>query len=202
MADPLRLESDSPWKEGLDHDFPGFLALCFADAHTLADWAQDWSSLETELRPALPDAATGTRLADKLVQAIAAGSDEPRLLHVEVQGRPEAGFAHRMHVYNYRAEDARGRPVISLGVLADEDPNWRPTEYVFAQAGCERILRWPVFKLLDWADRLEELEAGPHLFARLVVAHLVAQQTLRDMGGGANGNCGCFAGWRGAIWRR
>jgi hypothetical protein len=175
------MDYDSPWKEALDRYFPAFLACFFPRTHAGIDWTHDYESLDAELRKIAPDAETGTRHIDKLVKARRLDSAEPRLLHVEVQNQHETEFTHRIHVYNYRAEDVNARPVTTLVVLGDESPTWRPAEYVYEEDGCRRTLSWPVVKLLDYADRLEEIEAGPHLFMRLVVAHLVAQRTREDV---------------------
>jgi hypothetical protein len=41
--------------------------------------------------------------------------------------------------------------VASLAVLADDDPNWRPTEFRNTLFGCEAGLHFPAVKLLDFA---------------------------------------------------
>jgi hypothetical protein len=172
---------DSPWKEAMDRYFDPFLAFFFPKIHALLDWSSDHESLDSDLRKLAADAGTGVRYIDKLVKAARARSRDKRLVHVEVQCQKEEGFAHRLHVYNYRCEDVHSHPVLTLVVLGDEDPDWRPAEYVFEEEGCERILRWPLVKLLDHAGRINELEAGPHLFGWMVVAHLLAQQTPTDI---------------------
>jgi hypothetical protein len=42
-------------------------------------------------------------------------------LHLEVQAWREAGFERRVYVYNSRAEDRFGQPVVSLVLLLDDD---------------------------------------------------------------------------------
>ena len=57
------------------------------------------------------------------------GRQQWMLLHVEVQHARVAHFAARLYRYNYRAFDVYGRPVITLAVLADAHPHWRPNHY-------------------------------------------------------------------------
>jgi hypothetical protein len=172
---------DSPWKEAMDRYFAWFLLFFFPKIHALLDWRHDYEPLDAELRKLAPDAETGKRLIDKLIKSSKAGTGDTRLIHVEVQCRKEDGFARRMHVYNYRIEDVHAQPVLTLVVLGDADLEWRPNEYVFEEEGCQRILRWLVVKLLDFADRLEELAANTNLFGSLVVAHLVSQRRAEDV---------------------
>ena len=58
------------------------------------------------------------------------------LVHVEVQGQPQAEFAERMYVYNYRLYDLHRQQVASLAVLADEQAGWRPSEFGYELWGC------------------------------------------------------------------
>jgi hypothetical protein len=110
-----------------------------------------------------------------------AGGDEAWvLIHVEVQAQPEAIFAQRMFVYNYRVFDRYNRVVVSLGVLADSNPVWRPDRYSHGLWGCEVGIRFPVAKLLDFRAREAELETSSNPFGVLVLAHLKTQETRQD----------------------
>jgi hypothetical protein len=171
---------DSPWKEAMDRYFEWFMGFFFPRQHALIDWQRDSDSLDAELRKLAADSETGKRLVDKLVSVYRVDGEDRRLAHIEFQARKEAEFPHRLHVYNYRIEDIHRQPVWTLVLLADEDPDWRPTEYRFEEEGCERTLRWPLVKLLDYAARMEELVNGENLFGWLVVAQLVAQRTRND----------------------
>jgi hypothetical protein len=85
-----------------------------------------------------------------------------------------------MYVYNCRVFDKYNRCVASLAVLADDDPNWRPTEFHQALFDCEAGLHFPSVNLLDFAAREAELEATTNPFAKVVLAHLKAQETSGD----------------------
>jgi hypothetical protein len=172
---------DSPWKGALEHFFPEFLAFFFPDAHAGIDWRQGYQFLDKELQQIVREAELGRRVADVLAQVWRNGGEEAWVLvHVEVQGQQQAGFAERMYVYNYRLYDRYRRPVASLAVLADEQPGWRPQEFGYDLWGCRAGLVFPAVKLLDYSARWSDLESNSNAFATVVMAHLKAQETKRD----------------------
>ena len=97
------------------------------------------------------------------------------LIHVEVQGEPEADFAARMYTYHYRLLDRYGVDVVSLAVLADASPSFRPQRFQRGRWGCEVDFRFPVAKLLDLDARWAELESSDNVFALVVMAQLKAK---------------------------
>ena len=48
------------------------------------------------------------------------------MLHVEVQGQRAPNFAKRMFTYYYRLLDQFDQDVISVALLTDANPRWRP----------------------------------------------------------------------------
>jgi hypothetical protein len=172
---------DSPWKEALDVYFGPFLALFFPHIHRDIDWSRHYEMLDKELQQLLPKAAQGRRTVDKLVKVWRKnGAEAGILIHIEVQTRRERGFGPRMFVYNSRIADRYNRDVVSLAVLADEDPNWRPDNYEWELWGCRKGIWFPPAKLLDYANRERELEESRNPFAKVVLAHLKALATHRD----------------------
>jgi hypothetical protein len=127
------------------------------------------------------EAEVGRRYVDKLVRVWTRdGAECWVLIHVEVQTTREAEFPRRMYVYNYRVFDRYNKPVASLAVLADDDPNWRPDGFHYRLFGCEVGIRFPPVKLLDFAAQEALLEASDNPFARVVLAHLKARETHQD----------------------
>jgi hypothetical protein len=106
-----------------------------------------------------------------------AGEEEWVLVHVEVQSQHDAGFAARMYRYNHRLLDKHGRMPVSLAVLGDESPTWRPNTHSEGRWGCEVRFQFPVAKLVDYKGRDAELEANSNPFAAVVLAHRKAQET-------------------------
>jgi hypothetical protein len=87
-----------------------------------------------------------------------------------------------MCVYNSRIFDAHLRDVVSLAVLADDHPNWRPAAYRRGLWGCSVGMTFPAAKLLDFQGRDAELEASHNPFAKVVLAHLKTLATRGDPG--------------------
>ena len=177
----MTADYDSPWKEALDAYFESFLALLFPEVHAQLDWSRGYESLDKEFQQIVREAEVGRKYVDKLVKVwTKTGAECWVLIHVEVQSDRDAEFPLRMFVYHYRIFDRYNRAVASLAVLADDDPNWRPSEFRQDLFGCEVGLRFPAVKLLDFAAKDAELEASDNPFAKVVLAHLKARETRGD----------------------
>ncbi len=182
MTDPLLpTPLDAPWKQVLEQLFPEFVAFFLPVAHQEIDWEKGYELLDTELQAIVREADVGLRLADKLVRVYRRG-EGPSLVyvHVEVQGQVDPDFARRMFVYHYRIRDRHDERVFSLAVLGDLDPEWRPAGFGYELWGCRLQFDFPVFKLIDWESRREELEASVNPFGIIVLGHLAARETARD----------------------
>ena len=169
---------DSPWKEVLDRYFEPFLAFFFPQAHADIDWGRRYEVLDKELQKIVRQAKQGKRHVDKLVKVwLKSGEEKWLLIHVEVQTGRERDFPKRMYVYNYRIFSRYDREVISLAVLADDDPKWRPDHFGYGRWGFRAGIQFPVVKLLDYAPQWQVLEADPNPFATVVLAHLKTLET-------------------------
>ena len=172
---------DSPWKDALQRYLPSFLAFFFADIHGEVDWSRGYEALDKEFQQIVRRAKVGKRLADKLFKVwLTSGKEAWLLIHVEIQGSVEAHFPRRMFQYNYRCFEKYHRRVISLAVLCDERPKWRPHRFSYGGWGSKMELTFPVAKLLDYADQQEALAQHTNPLAHVVLAHLKALETRRD----------------------
>ena len=173
-------EFDSPWKEAIDLYFELFMAFFFPAAHREIDWSRGYEFLDKELQQIVRDADRGTAVVDKLIKVWRRdGSEEWLLIHLEVQSQYESDFGERMFVYHLRIYDRYNRRVVSLAILGDDRPGWRPDRFGYDLWGCSVDFRFPAVKLLDYADGVPALEADANPFATLVLAHLKAQETHR-----------------------
>lgn len=171
-------EYDSPWKEILSAYFPDFMEFFFPDAYAGIDWSRGYNFLDKELRQVAREAKLGLKLADKLVRVWhKEGKEVWVLVHVEIQGEAQQGFAKRMYVYNYRIFDRHDRPVMSCAVLTDDQATWRPGRFAYDLWGCEVSFRFPTAKILDYASCWEDLEKSRNPFALTVMAHVKARET-------------------------
>ena len=175
-------EYDSPWKNMLEDFFPQFLAFFFPSAAKEIDWPRGFEFRETELQKVSRDAAVGKLLVDKLIRVNRKARSDGRVhLHIEIQGNRQGSFPRRVFHYYTRLAHLLGGQVVSLVVLADMQPRWRPNRYETALWG--QHLRWtfPMVKITDYLDEWEQLESDPNPFATVVRAHLKAKQTGRDI---------------------
>src|SRR5260370_39694632 len=85
-----------------------------------------------------------------------------------------------MFVYNIRAFDRYNKEVVSLAVLADEQPAWREDHFEYGRWGGRTRLDFLPVKLLDYRGREAALERDANPFAQVVLAHLQALATRQD----------------------
>jgi hypothetical protein len=175
------MDFDSPWKESLELYFRAFLALFFPHIHDDIDWSRGFEFLDKELQKIVRTSEGGRLYVDKLVKVWRKNGEEAWvLIHIEVQTQRETDFAKRMYGYNIRIFDRYNRTVVSLAVLADDDPSWRPDHYEDELWGWSVRMSWPPLKLLDYANQVAELESSNNPFAKVVLAHLKTLETRGD----------------------
>jgi len=171
MTDP-NADYDACWKEALELFLADLLVFAFPAFHAAIDWSRPYESREQELQALVRDADTGRRRhVDKLFQVYLRDGDVAWILvHIEIQGSVEAAFSRRMFVYNYRAFDRYNRPVWSLAILGDTDPDWRPNAFGYERGSFKMGIQFPSLKLSDFETRWSELEASSNPFAPVIMA--------------------------------
>jgi len=112
-------------------------------------------------------------------------------LHIEIQAQYRSNLRKRIYKYNYRIHDIDGRKVLSLVILGDNRPSWRPNSYKYEILDDEVTLKFHSIKLLDYLLRWDELESSNNFFAIIVMAHLKTLATT--------GNLAERAEWKWAI---
>jgi hypothetical protein len=185
---------DSPWKVSVERLFPQFMEFFFPEIYALIDWsrrfkflaqelAQISAGIEGELKPQTRVYRRGKRAPlriDLLVEVYFNDGRKGRiLLHLEIQNERAPFFDERLFIYHYRIFDKTREPVITLALLTDFDPAWRPGKYVRDLAGCSVEFNFPIRKFTDYND--QELAASRNPFAFIARAHLEARQTGDDM---------------------
>jgi len=172
---------DEAWKVAVERFLKEFLCLCFRNVHDLIDWSVPPEFLDTELQDLGPEHAQGGRTADKLVKVRRLdGREEWLFIHIEIQAQPEGQFSLRMWTYYYRIWDKYGQRVVSLAILADDDPKWRPGAFETETAGCRLRFEFPTFKVLDFQDAGVVFERTGNPFALVMAAHQMALATSQD----------------------
>ena len=174
--------ADAAWKHALEVYFPSFMQFFYPDIAAQIDWTVKPEMLDKELRKLTHDGETGHRLVDKLIKVrLKNGQAHLLLLHVEVQGHYEADFPERLYLYHSRLYDRYRLPVLTLAILADDRPQWRPTEHVMQACGHRVVqFRFLMKKLLDYRTQVNDLLSSSNPFGIVVAAQLAALETRGD----------------------
>ncbi len=174
MSEPVQY--DAAWKLTLEQFLPQFLSLVFPDIAATIDWSVPFTFLDTELQQIVPDSESGLMRVDKLVEVQRRdGVAELLLIHAEVQAQRDDDLPERMFRYFCRISDRFQRFPVSVAVLADPVPSWRPSGFRTGQLGCGLEFCFPICKVSDL-----DVEAGLAMgnpVARVIQAHRLAQST-------------------------
>jgi hypothetical protein len=172
---------DSPWKDALQRYLQQFLAFFFPAIAAEIDWARGYDALDKEFQQIIRRAKVGKGLADKLFKVwLRDGHEHWLFIHIEVQGSYEKAFPERMFRYNVAAYALYNREVVSLAVLCDEAPAWRPNTFAYGRWGSRTGIDFLVAKLLDHSGDTRALETSTNPFAAVVLAHAQAKATRDD----------------------
>jgi transcription termination factor NusB len=172
---------DSPWKDILQIYFEEFILFFLPNVHTQIDWTKPIEFLDKELEEVVKDAEIGRRFADKLVKIyLTNGSEEWILIHIEVQAQQESNFAERVYIYSSRIYSKYNKKVVSIAVLGDDNPNWKPSQFGYSLFGYTLNVEYPIIKLLDYQQQQSQLSASNNPFAIVVLSHLAALNTTND----------------------
>lgn len=172
---------DSPWKNILEHFLQAFLEFCLPELYAKIDWSKQYILLDKELNALGRQQAIGKRIADCLFKVwLKTGEEIWLLIHIEVQGEKEKHFSERMYIYNYRIFDRYCKPVISIAILADNDPTWRPAAYERCLWHNRLYFEFATIKLLDYANEKKKISNQSNPFAIIIWTHLEALKTRGD----------------------
>jgi hypothetical protein len=144
-------DMDSGWKDVIEDFTEDFFCFYLPEMYEGINFEQGVTFLDKELNEILSDSENVRREADRLLEVrLKSGEAEWILIHIEVQGSRDSGFAERMYVYNYRIFDKYRRKVVSIALLIDGSPSFRPNHFRSELFGCEVRFTYPVIKLLDF----------------------------------------------------
>lgn len=172
----LRQETDAPWKYILSKYFRSFMELCWASRSKEINWNKKPKFLDKELLKITKETTIGNRVVDKLIEVeLIDGKRCCILIHLEVQVVKHQDFSKRMFTYRYRLHDCYGeQPVASMAILLDDDHSWRPCQYSQSLWDSEIAIRFPIIKLIDYNEKIQELEQSTNPFAIIILAQLTA----------------------------
>ena len=174
-------EIDSPWKDVLNVFFKEFMEFFFPEIAEDIDWTKKPIFMDKELSKIIRESKRGNRFVDKLVKVWRKNGDLfPVLAHMEVQAQKQFELPERVFIYSGRTKDIYDLSTASFIILADDDPDWRPSEFREELWGCVKTISFPVIKILDYKDKWKELEKSDNPFALIVMTHLKMLETKKD----------------------
>jgi len=168
-------DRDQLWKTVFENIFEDFLRFVYPDADQHFDFSKGFEFLDKELPEMKPEPGkrSDSRRADKLVKVYQRnGKEEWLLVHVEVQGYHDAGFAQRMFKYFTRILDKHGHPVTVIVVFTGRERSM-PDNYQYISLDTVVSFKYKAIHILDFDDRLLLIDENP--FAMIVYA---ARQVL------------------------
>jgi hypothetical protein len=170
---------DGAWKEALRSHLSEFIECCFPALSQLVDWTCEPEWLDKEMSQLVGQSGHRNREVDLLFKVrLVDGREQWVLCHLEIQTSYEVDFAFRMDLYNAGLKWLFRQEVLTLVILADLHPDWRPCEHHFELAGNESYHRFSICKVLDrlssdWADETS-------LAAQVARAQIAALRTAGD----------------------
>ncbi len=170
---------DGAWKEAFRFHLREFLERCFCALAQLIDWTVGPVWLDKEMSQIVGQSGRRNREVDLLFKVrLIDGRDQWILCHLEIQAHYEADFSFRIDLYNSGLKWLFRQEVLTLVILADLNPNWRPTAHHFSLGGFASDRQFPICKLLD---RLATDWVGDNsLVVQVARAQIAALQTASD----------------------
>ncbi|MCX7992513.1 MAG: hypothetical protein N2651_02460, partial [Fimbriimonadales bacterium] len=130
-AKETRIDYDSPWKEFITVFFRWLIKLVLPDLYDLVDWSRKPHFLDNELLKLSPQSETGRLYTDRLVKVwLKNGEARGVLVHVEAQNQYTANLPERIYTYHARIWLELRMDIVSIAILGDKNPNWRPNRYL------------------------------------------------------------------------
>ncbi len=180
--EPILADFDNTWKEGLDVFLKEFIHFFLPAVYNEIDWNKGYESQEQELREIIPGGSANKNFVDKLFKVYRKDGEETWVyIHIEIQSQFDTNMPKRMYIYHCKLVSQQKMPLMSLIILGDENPNWRPERYQHEVLGSEVILKFQTVKLLDYKNRLEDIRASKNPFGFFVIAHLKTLETKKNL---------------------
>ena len=172
---------DASWKDAMDALLPQMMELFYPEAHAEIDWSFPFVSLNTELRGLFAEEDPPDRRADGLYRVRRkTGGEQWLIIHTEAQSTADKGLARRMLDYCLRCFQKFEVEVAGYAILGDLSKSYRPSSYGWSIGKGGLLYTFEVAKLLDYRERMAELEASDNPFALVVLAHLYTKATRNN----------------------
>ncbi len=103
------------------------------------------------------------------------------LAHIEVQTQRDSTLPRRLFDYHYHIERRHRCRVITIAILGDLSPSWRPGSFSSDIPPLGMGLGYLAIKLIDLEQKIESPRFRGNPVAMVIRAHLAALRTRRDL---------------------
>lgn len=136
----------------------------------MIDWDKPPDDLDKEFQKLNPDGKSRDREADGLFKVyLKNGSEQWILVHIEVQGWKDTGFAERMFQYFYRIFDAYDKKIFALVIYTEDySETYTPPRYEYNFFGTKLSYEYNVYKIAEQDEN--ELLQSTNPFAFVILA--------------------------------
>jgi len=168
---------DTLWKGILEDIFDNFLVFIFKEKAAIFDFTKDFEFLNNELAQIFPvdETAAAPKFVDKLVKVFTVdGTEEWVLVHIEVQGYNDAGFARRMFTYFYRILDKFDKRVTCVAIFTGGARLKVAGQYDYDFLGTLNTFKYNVYNIAE--QNADALSRDDNPFALVVLTVLIALQ--------------------------
>ncbi|OZV96375.1 hypothetical protein CAY57_08115 [Heyndrickxia coagulans] len=165
-----RNEYDRHWKRVIHSLFEDFVAFFSPGLYEMIDWDKLPDDLDKEFQKLNPDGKSRDREADGLFKVyLKDGSEQWILVHIEVQGWKDTGFAERMFQYFYRIFDAYDKKIFALVIYTEDySETYTPPRYEHNFFGTKLSYEYNVYKIAEQDEN--ELLQSTNPFAFVILA--------------------------------
>ncbi|TAE10634.1 MAG: hypothetical protein EAZ95_14560, partial [Bacteroidetes bacterium] len=176
------ISRDILWKGIIEDLFDDFLWYFLPDlAQNEVDFSQGFEFLDKELDSLLPENERSKRHADKLVKFYTKTNKIGfALLHIEVQGYPDAHFAERMYEYSYRIRDRWKCEVCSFVLYTDNKLDFHPTKFEKRYYTSHILYEFGTFDLSQKSEAMLEVAGNPFSIVMKVAKKAIEKGQLSD----------------------
>jgi hypothetical protein len=178
----MRRKNDILWKGILEEVFDDLLRFVLPNPDQELDLKRPFEFLDKELdeiSPA-PTQTAQTRFVDKLVRVYRPNGEERWLLvHVEVQGQKDPGFARRMFTYYYRILDKYNHPITAISIFTGPEGNRMPNRYEDHCLGTSLTYQYNTLCITDYSAK--ELAESENPFAFVILAAKITLLKGKDL---------------------
>jgi hypothetical protein len=163
--------SDELWKETIEKLFPQFIEFFHKEIYNDLDLDKGYVFLDKEFQSISSNSDRGKGYVDKLVKVyLKNGEDRWILIHIEVQGYRDEGFAKRMFRYFYRIYDKYDRKILTIAILTDSSKNYHPSGFIYNFYDTHLNYSYRTYKVIEQSE--EELSKNENPFALAILAAL------------------------------